>query len=134
MRKVREFYLLETKFFQDSFSEQELAMSVRISHMLMDFYLRIKMNLNCGIGFFFVCVCVCVCHNFITYAGWDFSIWIKLFFYILFFLRVFILQNDAKSPVLFIFIINKIIKLSISVICVLAWKIVIFCCLSFFYV
>ena len=33
--------------------EQELVMPVHVSCMLMDFYLRIKMNLNCGIVFFF---------------------------------------------------------------------------------
>ena len=36
-----------------SSSEQEVVKPVPVSRMLMDFYLRIKMNLNCGIVFFF---------------------------------------------------------------------------------
>ena len=53
-----EFYLHETNitefFFKiHSSGEQELAMPVHLSCMLMDFYLTIKMNLNCEKVFFF---------------------------------------------------------------------------------
>ena len=43
------------KFFKiQSSGEQELVIPVYVSHIFMDFYLRIKMNLNYGIVFFFL--------------------------------------------------------------------------------
>ena len=66
--KVREFreirksqgILLERNKYRQSFfkihssGEQDLVMPVHISSMLMDFYLRLKINLNCGIVFIFI--------------------------------------------------------------------------------